>query len=70
MADYTEYILRVSGIPGKINIKLLADLVRCRDCVYYNEQEMKCNDTHGFDRYWEPTDFCSYGERRDDGEIH
>ena len=39
-------------------------VVRCKNCKFYNEDEMMCNDTNGFDRYWKPTDFCSYGKRR------
>lgn len=44
----------------------VVEIVRCKDCKFYNEDEMMCNDTNGFDRYWKPTDFCSYGERRED----
>ena len=44
----------------------VVEVVRCKDCKYYCEDEKMCNDTNGFDRYWKPTDFCAYGERRED----
>lgn len=43
----------------------VVEVVRCKDCKFYNEAERMCNDTNGFDRYWKPTDFCSYGKRRE-----
>lgn len=45
----------------------VVEVVRCKDCEFYYEDERMCNDTNGFDRYWKPTDFCSYGKRREDG---
>lgn len=44
----------------------VVEVVRCKECRFYNEGEMMCNDTNGFDRWWKPDDFCSYGERRTD----
>ena len=47
-----------------------AEIVRCKDCKYYLKAERMCKDTYGFDRWWKPDDFCSYGERRtDDAET-
>lgn len=43
------------------------ELIRCKDCKYYNAGERLCNDLMGFGRYWEPNDFCSNAERRTDG---
>ena len=44
------------------------DLVRCKDCKWFiNEGSVTICDTH--ETYIEPTDFCSYGERRADGHI-
>lgn len=44
------------------------DVVKCENCKYYCETERMCNDTNGFDRYWKPTDFCSYGIRKTKGD--
>lgn len=39
-------------------------VVRCKDCVHYNGEG--CLNTHGeFEP--EPTFFCAYGERKDNG---
>lgn len=41
------------------------DLVRCGECKWFiNEGSVTICDTH--ETYIEPTDFCSYGERRAD----
>lgn len=41
------------------------DLVRCGECKWFiNEGSVTICDTH--EQYIEPTDFCSYGERRTD----
>ena len=46
------------------------EVVRCRDCVFYREENLLCvgvscvGDSHA---NWYPDDFCSYGERRTDG---
>ena len=42
------------------------EIVRCKDCKWYNDRERTCNDLMGFGRYWKPDDFCSYGKRRTD----
>ena len=51
----------------------MAELVRCKDCEYYKEQEKRCDHPCQEAEYcydcWlgvEPEDFCSYGERRTD----
>ena len=48
------------------------EVVRCKDCKYYTEQEKRCDhpcqdwDVECYDQWLEmaPNDFCSYGERR------
>ena len=65
--EYDEY-----GI-GKITIEAMdrmmelinIDLVRCGECKWFiNEGSVTICDMH--EQYIEPTDFCSYGERRAD----
>ena len=42
-------------------------VVRCKDCQFclYNEvaDTYKCRSQAGMNRFVEPTDFCSWGER-------
>ena len=40
-------------------------IVRCKDCRYYNSEEKECLDLLGHGRRWEEDDFCSYGERNE-----
>lgn len=42
------------------------EIIRCKDCKWYNDRERTCNDLMSFGRYWKPDDFCSYGKRRTD----
>lgn len=51
----------------------VAEVVRCRDCKHYclsdfrkPEEHRWCEQICNGDYYPEPTDFCSYGERKDD----
>lgn len=41
----------------------LIEIVECKDCKWFiNEGSVTICDTH--ETYIEPTDFCSYGERK------
>ena len=46
-------------------------VVRCKDCVFchYNSsnETYKCSTMNGMYRTVEPNEFCSYGERKDNG---
>jgi len=42
------------------------EIIRCKDCRYYNSEEKECLDLLGHGRRWEEDDFCSYAER---GEV-
>ena len=49
----------------------VVEVVRCKDCKYYNNRYAVCEHEHwqdaeGWDEDVLPTDFCSYGERRTD----
>lgn len=48
------------------------EVVRCRDCIYYETGKdylPYCNcDDGGIADYPRENDFCSYGERKDDGQ--
>jgi len=41
------------------------EIIRCKDCRYYNSEEKECLDLLGHGRRWEEDDFCSYGERNE-----
>lgn len=52
----------------------VVEVVRCKDCKHYSLAMLKCcfplDDKHTFDEYvppiWQPNDYCSYGERREE----
>ena len=40
------------------------EIIRCKDCKYYNSEEKECLDLLGHGRRWEEYDFCNYAERK------
>jgi hypothetical protein len=47
----------------------VAEVVRCKDCGYYEngkDYAPYCNNVMNLFEEMKPTDFCSYGERRED----
>lgn len=43
------------------------EVVRCKDCVYYNSDSEECLDEMGYARAWHKNDYCSYGRKEDEG---
>lgn len=70
----SEYIYRSNGEPlanerGEISLALEGEIVRCRDCRYY-DTENRFRDMRfcqNLAHYAEPDGFCAWGERRTDG---
>ena len=63
-------ILGIDDLERKPSDCPLVEVVRCKDCKYWNKEKSdevkdfgycKCND-----EYFTDTDYCSYGERKDD----
>ena len=44
----------------------LVQVVRCKDCRYYDAENHNCLDELGYARVWEEDDYCSFAERRED----
>ena len=40
------------------------EVVRCKDCSWWDSNEKTCIEIGGL---WRASDFCSWGERREDG---
>lgn len=66
VGGYTPDGHTVFHVPSNTPTADVVEVVRCKECRFYNEDEMMCSDTYGFDRWWKPTDFCSHGVRRED----
>lgn len=67
----SEYIVRETGYPGTIKQEIVQELVRCKDCRYWDtsrewtgrEGKHKCE----IDNLIVPPDgYCYWGERRED----
>ena len=56
-------ITLTNAIDRSFNEAPSIDIVRCRECKHWNEEDHWCNirDSYGWD--YKPDDFCSYGER-------
>lgn len=54
--SYKEWLEQLSAI----------DLVRCGECKYFDYDDAVCRRPKKLSFIAEPTDFCSYGERRAD----
>lgn len=69
-----EYIVRESGYPGAINQEIVQELVRCRDCRWYEIYQLKKDGTEDrrckrefcalHSRKFPDDYFCADGERK------
>ena len=57
--DKAYIITMIEEVPTTIN------LIRCEECEHWDDEDHWCNirDSYGWD--YKPTDFCSYGERKE-----
>lgn len=42
------------------------EVVRCKDCRYYDAENHNCLDEMAYARIWNKDDYCSFAERRED----
>ena len=63
---YADIMDAVGSVPSADAV----EVVRCKDCIHYESDDtgdmMVCNVT---DTVCDNDDYCSYGERREDGEA-
>lgn len=58
-----EYVVRYTKTEsGEPAMMIVRELVRCKDCTEYQQNFHWCR-LH--DVEMQPTDYCSYGERKD-----
>lgn len=72
----SEYIIKETGYPGAIEQEVVQELVRCRDCIWYEIYQLKKDGTDDlrckrsycalWGNYLKPDYFCADGERRED----
>ena len=64
MASLTVPILvDMDKIRAYLEQNDIVEVVRCRECKHWNDEDHWCNirDSYGWD--YKPDDYCSYGER-------
>ena len=77
-AEYLEEWVDYSGVAEAYDMAIEAlsaeavEVVRCEDCKHhekflFDDSKVLCW-VHDTDIVVSPTDYCSYGERREDGE--
>ena len=68
-----EYIITIDGEPdimGGYSIKKKQELIRCKDCKYWQDNNEYDGPNYdecrwGHDETPDPDDFCSFGRRMD-----
>lgn len=55
------------GCPPTVDA---VEVVRCKDCRYYESENHNCVDEMGYARIWNGDDYCSFAERREDGNSN
>jgi len=55
-----EAVIRIEQLPSA-----QPEIIRCKDCRYYDHEGLQCLDIYGYGRRWEENDWCSYAERRE-----
>lgn len=59
----------LNGVLSKIKALPRVELVRCKDCKFYNQHIRECEGFgkwFGLEDEWGDNDFCSRGERKDE----
>ena len=62
----SEYIVRETGYPGRIKQETVGELVRCKDCLWYEIYQLKKDGTD--DRRCKPK-FCVLHSRKLPGDY-
>lgn len=63
--DISNYDVKVAVIRQNILDMPTIDIVNCGECEWWDKADHSCGirDSYGWE--YKPTDFCSYGERRE-----
>ena len=60
--------MAIKALKGQERVDAV-EVVRCKDCRYYDAENHNCLDELGYARVWEENDYCSFAERRKDGKT-
>lgn len=62
--SWGEYVARLYD-TDEIELLTEQEIVRCRDCKYYDDFLTSCEWWGAYERLAEPDGFCKWGVRRD-----
>lgn len=65
-ADFIGKRYGVQAIEYVIDQQPTVEIVRCKDCRYYDAENHNCLDEMEYARIWNEDDYCSFAERRED----
>ena len=66
--QYQRMVYTVASLTEKVGELMDAEpIVRCKDCKHWNSETHGCERHSSAEPWWE-TDFCNYGERKDEVE--
>lgn len=57
-----EYIVKETGYPGTLSHEVVGELIRCRDCEYWDELIARCKKSSRI--LYGVNDFCSKAKRK------
>lgn len=69
LPKYTGYALSADEVATAVENAPTVDavsVVRCKDCKWWNSNKETCIEIGGL---WRSSDFCSWGERREDADT-
>ena len=65
---YTDFIDVAERCMDDIPTADMVEVVRCKDCKYWDNEDDAERCTHKYGDMWaKPDGYCSYGERTDNG---
>lgn len=66
--DFTKGLLEARRLTINAPTIDAVEVVRCKDCIFYEKALSVQGFCHNHESIVYVNDFCSYGERREDGE--
>lgn len=60
----------IVGVLEEVPSADVVEVVRCKDCKHYVPDDYNCMQMDTGGKIYRPDGYCSFAERRTDGEIH
>lgn len=71
LPKYFYFRVRPKNMGTEVDLEDASDVdvvevVRCKDCKYYDAENHNCLDEMAYARIWNEDDYCSFAERKED----